>query len=335
MIIKYAYSQDPVPTDYLIMVAYKPLLTGGYEEANRAVYAPPHNNPADFELTVPTPTVHLVRIYQSADGITEGVMRISFVATPRFDGPLVIPPLMIKVGRGIPDRDPAVGSTEVAIPSIASYTISWVEQRGAGPLVGVNDTNDTSAREWEQRVSGGINLLNGKVFNDEEQYWLYFEPTLDGNVSAAVQDLTELLEDHIQDTNNPHGVTKAQVGLGNLPNAISNSYELDSATTLATSKAVHDLWMANTRILAVGSYNVGTIQPNTDVQITIVHDLDVAADSYVPVGMLGGYSAPSTNDNRVTYAATATIENSFKVGFRNNGSSPANIVFFYIIVDKP
>jgi hypothetical protein len=43
---------------------------------------------------------------------------------------------------------------------------------------------------------------------------------------------------HISRTDNPHGVTKSQVGLSNLPNAISDSTSLASSTTLATSKAV-------------------------------------------------------------------------------------------------
>lgn len=335
MIIKYAYYQDPVPTDYLIIVAYKPLLTGGYAEANRAVYDPPHSNPADFVLSVPTPTVHLVRIYQSDDGIALGVMRIEFVATPSFDGPLVIPPLMIKVGRGIADRDPAIDATEVLIPSIADYTISWVEQRGAGPIVGVNDTNDPLAIEWEQRLDGGIDLQNGKVFNDEEEYWLYFEPTLDGNVSAAVFDLTELLEEHIQDVANPHAVTKNQVGLSNIPNAISDSYASGSSSVLATQKAVFDLAASiNNLILKADAYNVGSVGANSDVFVTITHSLGLVANSYIVLGGIGGYSGNQNNDNDITYTTYQTLENSFRIGLHNTGGSTANVVFNYMIVKK-
>jgi len=335
MIIKYSYYQDPVPTDYLIIVAYKPSLAGVYEEANRAVYDPPHASPADFELAVPTPAVHLVRIYQSDDGVDLGILRIEFVATPRFDGPLVVPPLMIKVGRGIAGRDPEVDATEVAIPSIVDYTISWVEQRGAGPLVGVNDTNDPDAVEWEQRLSGGIDLKNGKIFNDEEQYWLYFEPTLDGNVSAAISDLTDLLENHIHDTGNPHAVTKDQVGLSNIPNAISNSYQLNSPTTVATSKAVYDLWQSiDNNILYVGFHNVGAVAPNSDVLVTVTHNLDLVADSYVAMVTIAGYSGNWNNDNDLTCSARETGEDSFKVGIRNFGGATANIGLFYMIVKK-
>ena len=51
-------------------------------------------------------------------------------------------------------------------------------------------------------------------------------------------DSIEKINTHLLDTNNPHKVTKAQVGLGNIPNAISDRTDLDSDTTLATSRSV-------------------------------------------------------------------------------------------------
>lgn len=50
--------------------------------------------------------------------------------------------------------------------------------------------------------------------------------------------MAESLSKHIANESNPHKVTKSQVGLGNIPNAISDSTTLVSSTTLATSKAV-------------------------------------------------------------------------------------------------
>ena len=69
---------------------------------------------------------------------------------------------------------------------------------------------------------------------------------------------------HIVKTDNPHGVTKAQVGLGNLPNAKSDAVDSDSSEQLATSKAVktvHDKAEANTQILNGGAAKLksGTI----------------------------------------------------------------------------
>ena len=44
--------------------------------------------------------------------------------------------------------------------------------------------------------------------------------------------------DHAMARNNPHSVTKSQVGLSNIPNSISDSVTNDSSSILATSKAV-------------------------------------------------------------------------------------------------
>lgn len=48
------------------------------------------------------------------------------------------------------------------------------------------------------------------------------------------------LNNHIGNTSNPHQVTKTQVGLGNIPNAISPSRSLNSAATLLTSAGMFD-----------------------------------------------------------------------------------------------
>jgi hypothetical protein len=56
--------------------------------------------------------------------------------------------------------------------------------------------------------------------------------------SAAVKAENDALVAHVGNKSNPHAVTKAQVGLGNIPNAKSDSIALNSSVTLATSAAV-------------------------------------------------------------------------------------------------
>jgi hypothetical protein len=51
----------------------------------------------------------------------------------------------------------------------------------------------------------------------------------------------EQLQSHFTDKANPHAVTKAQIGLGNLPNALSDAIDLNDSGTLATSAAVYQL----------------------------------------------------------------------------------------------
>lgn len=57
-------------------------------------------------------------------------------------------------------------------------------------------------------------------------------------INALETTLEDMITDHIELTNNPHGVTKSQVGLGDLPNAKSDLIDLDNSDSLATSKAV-------------------------------------------------------------------------------------------------
>lgn len=52
-------------------------------------------------------------------------------------------------------------------------------------------------------------------------------------------DTASTLSSHIGNTSNPHAVTKTQVGLGNIPNLISDSINQDNSNSLATSKAVY------------------------------------------------------------------------------------------------
>ncbi len=54
----------------------------------------------------------------------------------------------------------------------------------------------------------------------------------------ALTSVLSSFNDHDSNTNNPHQVTKAQVGLSDLPNAVSDSVSLDSSLSLATSAAV-------------------------------------------------------------------------------------------------
>ncbi|MFB6454430.1 hypothetical protein ACE38W_04095 [Chitinophaga sp. Hz27] len=51
----------------------------------------------------------------------------------------------------------------------------------------------------------------------------------------------EQLQSHLGDKGNPHAVTKAQIGLSNIPNNISDAIDLNQNDTLATSAAVFKL----------------------------------------------------------------------------------------------
>lgn len=357
MNINFSYKADPVPTDIVRVIAYK--ASDPNTEVTRVEFDPPHTNPRDVSLFVPSPVVHIVRIYQTPDSISTGVLKAEYVATPSFDGPIVIPPMMIKVGGGRDGSesggngavDPTAGQDEVAIPAISGYTISWVEQRGSGPIKGPQDVVglNPTLLEWMPRLGGGIALQNGKEFNDEEEYWIYFEPTLDGNVSAAIQDLTDLLEDHINDTDNPHAVTKAQVGLSVIPNSISNSYQLNDSATLATSKALYDLWQSiQNQIIGRGQVHIGNIgavvassnvinvvnADSTKSAVTIVHNLGLT-DSYMVIGSFLSNAGDFFADATVTWSWRNAGANSFALIMRETAGATQDVFFYYTLVKMP
>ena len=95
------------------------------------------------------------------------------------------------------------------------------------------------------------------------------------------------LETHMRDKANPHGVTKAQVGLDKIPNAISDSVTSTSSKQLATSKAVktvqdnlnthtsnkdnpHKTTKAHVGLSNVDNYKTATLTNCTDTSLNNV-----------------------------------------------------------------
>ena len=67
--------------------------------------------------------------------------------------------------------------------------------------------------------------------------------SIDAVFAALKEKLDTLLvstDTHIADTSNPHAVTKAQVGLGELPNAITSLRTINSEGSLLTAKGIFD-----------------------------------------------------------------------------------------------
>lgn len=137
-------------------------------------------------------------------------------------------------------------------------------------------------------ISGGVVIINGEVLpfeggvntgymtiQEDVTNMLYqvggskpfyvarkMVPAVSG---VAVESLIRLstIKAHYANTSNPHNVTKGQVGLGNLPNAKSDTITLDSSESLATSKAVYDVL----RAIKGGTWT-GSVGPETIFTIT-------------------------------------------------------------------
>jgi hypothetical protein len=91
-----------------------------------------------------------------------------------------------------------------------------------------------------------------------------------GNLKVSVLGLADLINLHINDTDNPHSVTKDQVSLGLVENfAASSDYTDDSETLYATAKSVDELENATTEQIAQASIDLTTaIETSLDRGIT-------------------------------------------------------------------
>lgn len=124
--------------------------------------------------------------------------------------------------------------------------------------------NDTGIAPTEaELLAGGIDPVEiGGILNEittqPDQYVFGRAASGSGNVTVRVagtldpsedisflanvlNNVQESLEIHKDNQDNPHGVTKEQVGLGNLPNAISDNPSLDDSAVLASTKATNAL----------------------------------------------------------------------------------------------
>jgi hypothetical protein len=333
MQINNVYQADPIPTVIVRVIAYTFGINNVLTEVTRVDFPPPHINPRDISIYVPTPQVHLVRVYETPDTPSVGVLTIEYIATPSYSVPRITPPLEIIVGGGREERDPIIGSNGVDIPSILGIPTAWFEQRGLGPLSKQTiDSPDPTKTDWTDRSGGGIDLLNGKTFEEGEVYWLFFEPYLDSNVSAALYDLTVLIQNHIDRVDNPHSVTKNQIGLSNIPNAISDSISLNSPETLATSKAVNDLRLSIVdTIVGKGTANLGLIPGSSDQLKTVVHGYTLPYP-YIVVGNLRGIGVNWNADNDSFAVLREYTDTSFKVSLRNVSGATATLFFDYILI---
>jgi hypothetical protein len=111
-------------------------------------------------------------------------------------------------------------------------------------LTGITVAAETWQFDYQAEINTHINTIvdpaqegtDPKHLTDSQaKIWQDHSGNADLHVTA---DQKTTWNAHVASRSNPHGVTKAQVGLGNLPNAKSNSINLNSSSTLATSAAV-------------------------------------------------------------------------------------------------
>jgi|SRR5688572_29239778 len=296
-------------------------------------FSPPHINPRPVTINVPTTEVYLVQAYETPDMVSVGVLQSSFIQTPSLAAPRVLADIELEVG-GAEEYDPAVGAGFVDIPGISEYSISRIVKIGYGPLqksaYSVYPVTVDDVEYLRIELLGDDEYGDPIVFGAGEQFSVQFEPFLDSNVNVAISDLQNQIDDHIGDLDNPHQVTKNQVGLGNLPNAISNSYTLNDANTLATSAALYALAQSIiNKIIISGKIAIGDIPEEKTV--TVVHNQNIIGD-YTVCGELNGIGPSETKDNDSIYITHGKTPNQFKVVLKELAGDIQNLVFYYTLI---
>lgn len=326
MEIKGTLKYDVTPTDYIIIRAYT--TRDRATVVTQQVFAPPHLNPRAFVLTVPTAEPHIVIIRRSPDGVADGVIDSSYMEEPDLYAGTFSPDITLVANGGVVDIDPVADSMNAPIPSLNGKDIARIFRSSTGRYI----YKDRVPAEWAPRSGGGFDLLPPQnPFYPGEILTLEFAPDYNNNIGNEIIVLTQNLQAHILDTSNPHFVTKTQVGLGNLPNAKSDSITLNDSNVLATSKAVNDLRLAiQNPIIYANKQFLGDISGTQAFQI--VHNKAVAGSNYLVAGSMLGTSGGSFNDVDISWVIHTKDPNSFFVVVREYEGDTQSLWFEYALI---
>ena len=146
-------------------------------------------------------------------------------------------------------------------------------------------------------------------------------------LNAGVTNLSNSYAAHLSATN-PHSVTKSQVGLSALPNAKSDSIDLDDSNTLATSKAVSEAW--KNIVLYYGTLVINNIIGKGT--FTVTHNINNS--NYIVVGnFINNESSFITGAESLVYAIGNKTANSFKLYVDETEDVGQNgVEFHYILI---
>ena len=186
------------------------------------------------------------------------------------------------LGRNLPEQHP--------ISAITNLTES---------LSGLqNDIdNEVTAREnGDSYVEGLVQAEEGRAVGSEE--------AIEGKI-----------DDHIADVNNPHQVTKAQIGLGNVDNTSDMDKPISSAVQSALAGKVSDVKVNNVSVVTNNVANVnlsGYVTTNTGQTIS-------GAKTFSNTVTMAGQTPIAASHNYNSYAVFQRLPNTREQIFSNGG----------------
>lgn len=160
------------------------------------------------------------------------------------------------------ETDPTVPSWAKQ-PEKPKYTAAEVGADSAGSA----DSALTAAKKYtDEKVKTNVPenaLFTDTVYDDKEiKAALNNEATARANGDGALQDI---LSDHVNDTSNPHSVTKAQVGLGN----VDNTSDADKPISTAMQTALYKKFDKSGGTISGDSFGFLELKRNTEWQASI------------------------------------------------------------------
>lgn len=120
------------------------------------------------------------------------------------------------------------GSGDYLITVLEDGTVTAVKV-----ILHIEDSLDSTDTEKVLSARQG-NILSGWIGKVGELL-----TTAKTNLVAALNELYETVKSHLENKSNPHGVTKAQVGLGNADNTADANKNVLSATKLTTARKIN------------------------------------------------------------------------------------------------
>ncbi|RAJ75542.1 hypothetical protein CLV59_109156 [Chitinophaga dinghuensis] len=156
---------------------------------------------------------------------------------------------------------------------------------------------------------------------------------LQSNLTELNNNLTTLNSNyalHAANKSNPHGVTKQQVGLGNLPNAVSDDPTLNDSNVLATTRATAKA----SKIVRTATVDItGSINSTGDDAITNINIAGgIVSGAYLVAGSLRSYSQDFNNDNDVIWMVRDLTPVNFKLLIRKMARNYVYLMFDYAII---
>lgn len=169
-------------------------------------------------------------------------------------------------------------------------------------LTDINNYTDPSYSGWTELAVSGAGVSDWNSITGKPA--LYTESEVD-NLLSSKADGTDLTN-HVNNTNNPHSVTKSQVGLSNVPNidttdAVNNEHTHSNKTELdLITDGDHDVRNDNPHNVTATQIGLGNVDNTSDLDKPISTATQTALNDKYDASNPNGFETPAELDARDT-----------------------------------